>query len=65
MTDTMIKYLCSTCKGKCNKTIVITKKGDITELRCYDYVPDRSKIKGYEEPPRVTAKRKYVMEVEK
>lgn len=65
MTDTMIKYLCSTCKGKCNRTIVIAKKGDTTELRCYDYVPDKSKIKGYEKPLSVTAKRCYVVEVEK
>jgi len=65
MTDTMIKYLCSTCKGNCKRTIVIAKREDSTELRCYDYVPDRSKIKGYEEPLRVTTKRDYVVEVEK
>ena len=64
MTDTMIKYLCSTCKGKCKRTIVIAKKEDSTELRCYDYVPDRTKIKGYEKPISVRAKRDYVVEVE-
>lgn len=65
MTDTMIKYLCSTCKGKCNRTIVIAKKEDGVELRCYDYVPDKSKIKGYERPLMVTAKRRYVVEEER
>lgn len=58
MTDTMIKYLCSTCKGKCKRTIVIAKKEDSIELKCYDYVPDKSKIEGYKRPLERTAKQR-------
>ena len=65
MTDTMIKYLCSTCKGNCERGLTIIRTKDTIELKCFDYVPDKSKIIGYKEPLVVTAKRKYVAEVEK
>lgn len=56
MTDTMIKYLCSNCKGKCDKDIRIIKTKDTVELKCYDYRPDKSKIHGYVKPLQRTAR---------
>lgn len=65
MTKTMIKYLCSTCKGNCERGITIIRTEDTIELKCFDYVPDKSRIEGYRKPLQVTAKRSYMNEIEK
>lgn len=45
MLETYKKYICSNCKGNCDKGIVIIKTRDATESYCPDYKPDREKIK--------------------
>lgn len=45
LTESLIKHLCPTCCGECNKGLVIIKTKDTIELHCPDYKPDKGKIK--------------------
>lgn len=45
LTESLIKHLCPTCCGKCDKGLVIIKTKDTIELHCPDYKPDKEKIK--------------------
>ena len=45
LTESLIKHLCPTCCGECNKGLVIIKTKDTVELHCPDYKPDKEKIK--------------------
>lgn len=45
LTESLIKHLCPTCQGKCDKGLVIIKTKDTIELHCPDYKPDKEKIK--------------------
>lgn len=57
--------LCDTCNQEyCNKNIIVTKKNNLTIIKCLDYQKDTTKIKRYIRPLMVTAKRDYIMEVE-
>lgn len=56
------EYICSTCKGKCDKEICIIEhycKEDknYKEIKCYNYIKDESKIKRIEPELQVTARR--------
>lgn len=49
--------LCETCKNKnCNKNLVIIEQLNLKEVKCLDYEKDETKIKGYKEPLKRTAK---------
>ncbi len=45
LTESMLKHLCITCCGECDKGAVIIKTKDTIELYCPDYRPDKEKIK--------------------
>ena len=45
LTESLIKHLCPTCQGTCDKGLVIIKTKDTTELYCPDYKPNREIIK--------------------
>lgn len=44
LTESLIKHLCPTCQGDCNKGLVIIKTKDTVELHCQDYRPNKEKI---------------------
>ena len=45
LTESMLKHLCTTCKGICEKGVTLIKTEDTLELHCCDYKPDKQKIK--------------------
>ena len=45
LSESMIKHLCTTCSGICDKGIVITQTEDMLQLYCPDCKPDKEKIK--------------------
>lgn len=45
LTESLIKHLCPTCSGICDKGIVITQTEDMLQLYCPDYKPNRERIK--------------------
>lgn len=45
LTESLIKHLCPTCSGICDKGIVITQTEDMLQLYCPDYKPNREIIK--------------------
>lgn len=45
LTESLIKHLCPTCCGECDKGLVIIKTKDTVELHCPDYQPNKEKIK--------------------
>ena len=45
LTESLIKHLCPTCCGICDKGIVITQTEDMLQLYCPDYKPNKEKIK--------------------
>lgn len=55
MIETFKKYICSNCKGQCDKGIALISKNGIRELRCIDY-EKKEEVKGYERPKGRTAK---------
>lgn len=59
LTESLIKHLCPTCQGKCDKGLVIIKTKDTVELHCPDYKPNRGKIKEltYKDSKTITAQR--------
>ena len=57
LTESLIKHLCPTCCGECDKGLVIIKTEDTIELHCPDYKPNRDKIKklAYKDSKTITA----------
>ena len=45
LTESMLKHLCTTCKGNCEKGVTLIKTKNTIELHCCDYKPDKEKIK--------------------
>ena len=45
LTESLIKHLCPTCQGICDKGAVITQTKEMLQLYCPDYKPDKGKIK--------------------
>lgn len=45
LTESLIKHLCPTCCGECDKGLVIIKTKDTIELHCPDYKPNKGRIK--------------------
>ena len=45
LTESMLKHLCITCCGNCDKGAVITQTKEMLQLYCPDYKPDKEKIK--------------------
>lgn len=45
LTESLIKHLCPTCCGECDKGLVITQTEDMLQLYCPDYKPNKEKIK--------------------
>ena len=59
LTESLIKHLCPTCQGICDKGLVIIKTKDTIELYCPDYKPNRDKIRklAYKDSKTITAQR--------
>lgn len=59
LTESLIKHLCPTCQGDCNKGLVIIKTKDTVELHCPDYQPNKEKIRklAYKDSKTITAQR--------
>lgn len=59
LTESLIKHLCPTCQGDCNKGLVIIKTKDTVELHCPDYKPNKEKIRklAYKDSKTITAQR--------
>ena len=59
-TEEIIKYYtekqCSTCKGICNRGIVVIQDRNVTCAKCMDYEKDEDKIEKYKRPLNKTAK---------
>ena len=55
MTETFIKYMCSNCKGQCDKGIVLINNKGILEARCENY-EKKNEVEGYIKPKGRTAK---------
>jgi hypothetical protein len=45
LTESLIKHLCPTCCGNCDKGAVIIQTKEMLQLYCPDYKPDKEKIK--------------------
>lgn len=45
LTESLIKHLCPTCCGNCDKGAVIIQTKEMLQLYCLDYKPDKEKIK--------------------
>ena len=54
MTETFKKYICSNCKGKCEKGIIIEEENGMKTLKCADY-NRAEKQEGYKAPQWRTA----------
>lgn len=59
LTESLIKHLCPTCCGNCDKGLVIIKTKDTVELHCPDYKPNKEKIRelAYKDSKTITAQR--------
>ena len=57
MTETFKKYICSNCKGKCEKRIVIEEDNGLIFMKCVDY-ERAEKQEGYKPPQWRTAKQR-------
>ena len=55
MIEEFKKYICSNCKGNCNKGIVLIEKNGEKQARCYDY-EKKSELEGYVRPKTRYAK---------
>lgn len=56
MLEQFKKYMCSNCKGYCDKGIVIITHNGMRQARCVDYV-QKEETEGYKKPEEITAKR--------
>lgn len=61
MVDIFYNNMCKCCKNinNCKKEVNINNEHGVTIYNCKEYVKDDLKIKGYETPLFVTAKRDY------
>lgn len=59
LTESLIKHLCPTCCGNCDKGAVIIQTKEMLQLYCPDYKPNRDKIKklAYKDSKTITAQR--------
>lgn len=59
LTESLIKYLCPTCCGNCDKGAVIIQTKEMLQLYCPDYKPNRDKIRklAYKDSKTITAQR--------
>lgn len=55
MIEEFKKYICSNCKGQCDKGIVVIEDKGLKELRCWDY-EKRDEVEGYIRQESRTAK---------
>lgn len=55
MLETYKKYICSNCKGNCDKGIVIINFNGIRQAKCVDY-EKANDVEGYKREARRTAK---------
>lgn len=60
MIDSFSKYICSNCKGQCNKGIVIIESDGIKEARCVDY-EKKNEVAGYKKLERTAKQIKPLM----
>lgn len=44
LTESLIKHLCPTCQGICDKGAVIIQTKEMLQLYCPDYIPNKKKI---------------------
>lgn len=44
LTESLIKHLCPTCQGICDKGAVIIQTKEMLQLYCPDYKPNKKKI---------------------
>jgi hypothetical protein len=61
LTESLIKHLCPTCQGTCDKGAVIIQTKEMLQLYCPDYKPDKGKIKSLaykDSKVNITAQRK-------
>lgn len=59
LTESLIKHLCPTCCGKCDKGAVIIQTKEMLQLYCPDYKPNKEKIRelAYKDSKTITAQR--------
>lgn len=59
LTESLIKHLCPTCCGNCDKGAVIIQTKEMLQLYCPDYKPNRDKIRklAYKDSKTITAQR--------
>lgn len=57
MTEEFKKYICSNCKGKCEKGIIVAEENGTKYAKCIDY-KKKDKLEGYKRPKTRTAKQK-------
>lgn len=59
LTESLIKHLCPTCCGNCDKGAVIIQTKEMLQLYCLDYKPNRDKIRklAYKDSKTITAQR--------
>ncbi len=59
LTESLIKHLCPTCCGNCDKGAVIIQTKEMLQLYCPDYKPNKEKIRelAYKDSKTITAQR--------
>lgn len=55
MIESFSKYICSNCKGQCDKGIVLIEYDGIKQARCVDY-EKKNEVEGYKKPKEITTK---------
>lgn len=57
MIESFKNYICSNCKGQCEKGIVIVNYNGIRQAKCTDY-EKKKEVEGYKKQESRTAKQK-------
>ena len=57
MTEEFKKYICSNCRGKCEKGIIVAEENGTKYAKCIDY-KKKDELEGYKKPTMRTAKPK-------
>lgn len=60
MIESFSKYICSNCKGQCDKGIVIVEYNGIKQARCVDY-EKKNEVEGYKRLERTAKQIKPLM----
>lgn len=60
MMEEFKKYICSNCKGQCNKGIVVVESDEIKEIKCWDY-KKKNEVEGYKKLERTAKQIKPLM----